>query len=110
MAKTADSMIVGPGGGGCSVPYHLARMGVKGILVLDRGQVGGEPSTAAAGMLAPQCEAPGPGPFLDFCLAARRYYERLAPELKEIARTDIEYLDWGILHLLAAGGGEAGGG
>jgi len=107
MAKTADIIIVGAGVVGCSVAYHLARMGVKGILVLDRGQIGGEASTAAAGMLAPQCEAPGPGPFLDFCLAARRYYERLAPELKEIARTDIEYLDWGILHLLDEEGDEA---
>src|SRR3989304_568926 len=107
MAKTADIIIVGAGVVGCSVAYHLARMGVKGILVLDRGQIGGESSTAAAGMLAPQCEAPGPGPFLDFCLAARRYYERLAPELEEVARTDIEDLDWGILHLLGGEGGAA---
>ena len=107
MAKTADIIIVGAGVVGCSVAYHLARMGVKGILVLDRGQIGGEASGAAAGMLAPQCEAGGPGPFLDFCLAARRYYERLAPELKESTRIDIEYLDWGILHLLDEKGDEA---
>src|SRR3989304_1681616 len=107
MAKTANVIIVGAGVGGCSVAYHWARMGVKGILVLDRGQIGGEASGAAAGMLAPQCEAGGPGPFLDFCLAARRYYERLAPELKERTRIDIEYLDWGILHLLDEKGDEA---
>ena len=107
MAKTADVIVVGAGVVGCSVAYHLARMGVKGILVLDRGQIGGEASGAAAGMLAPQCEAGGPGPFLDFCLAARRYYERLAPELKESTRIDIEYLDWGILYLLDDEGDEA---
>lgn len=107
MAKTADIIIVGAGVVGCSVAYHLARMGVKGILVLDRGEIGGEASGAAAGMLAPQCEAGGPGPFLDFCLAARRYYERLAPELKELTRIDIEYLDWGILYLLDEEGDEA---
>jgi len=107
VAKTADIIIVGAGVVGCSVAYHLARMGVKGILVLDRGEIGGEASGAAAGMLAPQCEAAGPGPFLDFCLAARRYYERLAPELKENTRIDIEYLDWGILYLLDEEGDEA---
>jgi len=74
--------------------------GEGGVTVLDRGTIGCEASTAAAGMLAPQCEAPGPGPFLDFCLAARRYYEQLAPELKEISRTDIEYRDCGIIYLL----------
>ncbi|MFQ5882575.1 MAG: glycine oxidase ThiO [Candidatus Methylomirabilales bacterium] len=107
MAKTADVIIVGAGVVGCSVAYHLARMGVKGILVLDRGEIGGEASGAAAGMLAPQCEAAGPGPFLDFCLAARRYYERLEPELKDLTRIDIEYLDWGMLYLLEEEGDEA---
>jgi len=100
VAKTADVIVVGAGVVGCSVAYHLALKGVKGVTVLDRGTVGCEASTAAAGMLAPQCEAPGPGPFLDFCLAARRYYEQLAPELKELTQTDIEYLDCGIIYLL----------
>jgi glycine oxidase len=107
VAKAADVLVVGAGVVGCSVAYHLARMGLKGVLVLDRGEVGGEATGAAAGMLAPQCEAPGPGPFLDFCLAARRYYERLAPELKDLTRIDIEYLDWGILYLLDEEGDEA---
>jgi glycine oxidase len=58
-------------------------------------------------MLAPQCEAAGPGPFLDFCLAARQYYEGLAPELKDLTQIDIEYLKWGILYLLDEEGDEA---
>ncbi|MFQ5847932.1 MAG: glycine oxidase ThiO [Candidatus Methylomirabilales bacterium] len=107
MARTADVIIIGAGVVGCSVAYHLAGMGVKGIVVLDRGRVGGEASGAAAGMLAPQCEAAGPGPFLDFCLAARRYYERFEPELKACTQIDIEYLDWGILYLLDEEGDEA---
>ncbi len=107
MAKTADAIVVGAGVVGCSVAYHLAQKGVKRVLVLDRGAVGGEASGAAAGMLAPQCEAAGPGPFLDFCLAARQHYEGLAPELKDLTRIDIEYLRWGILYLLDADGDEA---
>lgn len=107
MAKTADVIVVGAGVVGCSVAYHLAQKGVKRVLVLDRGTVGGEASAAAAGMLAPQCEAAGPGPFLDFCLAARQYYEGLAPELKDLTRIDIEYLKWGILYLLDEEGDEA---
>ena len=107
MAKTADVIVVGAGVVGCSVAYHLAQKGVKRVLVLDRGAVGGEASGAAAGMLAPQCEAAGPGPFLDFCLAARQHYEGLAPELKDLTRIDIEYLRWGILYLLDEEGDEA---
>ncbi|MFQ5656611.1 MAG: glycine oxidase ThiO [Candidatus Methylomirabilales bacterium] len=107
MAKIADVIIVGAGIVGCSVAYHLARKGVKGVLVIDRGETGGEASGAAAGMLAPQCEASGPGPFLDFCLAAREDYERLALELKDLTRIDIEYLKWGILYLLDQEGDEA---
>ncbi len=93
MAKTADVIIIGAGVVGCSVAYHLAEKGLKRVVVLDRGEIGGEAS--------------GPGPFLDFCLAARRYYERLAPELKEVTRVDIEYLQWGILYLLDEEGDEA---
>lgn len=107
MAKSADVIVVGAGVVGCSVAYHLAQKGVNKVLVLDRGAIGGEASGAAAGMLAPQCEAAGPGPFLDFCVAARRYYERIAPELKDLTRIDIEYLRWGILYLLDEEGDEA---
>ncbi|MFB3073658.1 MAG: NAD(P)/FAD-dependent oxidoreductase [Candidatus Methylomirabilales bacterium] len=90
MAETTDVIIVGAGVVGCSIAYHLAQKGVKRVVVLDRGEIGGEASGAAAGMLAPQCEAAGPGPFLDFCLAARQYYERLAPMLKDLAHVDID--------------------
>jgi glycine oxidase len=107
VAETADVVIVGAGVVGCSVAYYLAQKGVKRVIVLDRGEVGGEASTAAAGMLAPQCEAAGPGPFLDFCLAARQHYEHLAPALKDLTGLDIEYLSWGILYLLDEAGDEA---
>ena len=107
MAKTADVIIVGAGVIGCSVAYHLALKGMRKVVVLDRGDIGGEASGAAAGMLAPQCEAAGPGPFLEFCLAARQYYERLGPMLKDLTHIDIEYLSWGILYLLDEEGDEA---
>lgn len=107
MAKTADVIIVGAGIVGCSVAYHLAQKGMRKVIVLDRGDIGGEASGAAAGMLAPQCEAAGPGPFLEFCLAARQYYERLEPMLRDLTQVDIEYLRWGILYLLDEEGDEA---
>jgi glycine oxidase len=100
MARTADVLVVGAGVVGCAVAYHLARKGVKAVILLDQGAVGAEASGAAAGMLAPQCEAAGPGPFLDLCLAARRHYEQLTPELADLTGIDIEYLPWGILYLL----------
>lgn len=107
MAKAADVIIVGAGVVGCAVAYHLAQKGTRRVVVLDRGDIGGEASGAAAGMLAPQCEAASPGPFLDFCLAARQYYEHLAPMLKDLSTVDIEYLNWGILYLLDEEGDEA---
>lgn len=106
MAKVREVIIIGGGIVGCSIAYHLAKAHVKGILVVEKGRIGGEASWAAAGMLAPQCEAPGPGPFLDLCLAGRAFYESLAFELKDLTGIDIEYLPWGILSIIEKGGEE----
>ena len=106
MAKVAEVIVIGGGVVGCSVAYHLARANVKGILVVEKGRIGGEASWAAAGMLAPQCEAPGPGPFLDLCLVGRAFYESFALELRDLTGIDIEYLPWGILSIIEKEGEE----
>lgn len=49
MAKTADVIIVGAGVVGCAVAYHLAQKGTRRVVVLDRSDLGGEASGAAAG-------------------------------------------------------------
>ena len=65
------AIVVGGGVIGCSIALELAGSGLE-VTVVDRGALGGEASTAAAGMLAPQGEATGPGPMLDLMLQIGR--------------------------------------
>ncbi len=81
---------------GCSLALRLRQAGAK-VTVLERSIPGAEASSAAAGILAPQMEADGPGPFLDLCLRSRALYGALATELRELTGVDIGYLPCGVL-------------
>jgi glycine oxidase len=94
-----DVVIVGGGIIGCSIAFFLAKSGVR-ALILERGQVGGEASSGAAGMLTAQAHTDEPGPFFDLKLASRALYEGLAIELRERTEIDIEYRRLG--HLVPA--------
>jgi glycine oxidase len=94
----ADVVVVGGGVIGCAVAYYLAQAGAR-VTLIERGEIGGEASGAAAGMLAPLGESPQPGPFLDLCLASFRLYPSLADALRDETDIDIEYLPSGILHV-----------
>jgi len=85
-----DVVIVGGGIIGCAIAFFLAKSGVR-PLVLERGQVGGEASSGAAGMLTAQAHTDEPGPLLDLKLASRALYEGLAGELLDRTGLDIEY-------------------
>jgi glycine oxidase len=100
MARGADVIIIGGGIIGVACAYALTRAGVRRVVLVERGELGREASRAAAGMLAPQAEAEGPGPFLDLCLAARDRYRTLAGELRDATGEDIEYCTWGLLYLV----------
>jgi glycine oxidase len=89
-------VIVGGGVIGCSIAYYLAQEGVK-VTVLDRGEIGGEASRAAAGMLAPLAEEDGP--FQKLGLASLRMFPDLVAALKQECGVDIEYLRSGILRI-----------
>ncbi|WP_224360999.1 glycine oxidase ThiO [Hyalangium versicolor] len=91
-----DVIIVGGGVMGCSLALRLRQAGAK-VTVLERSIPGAEASSAAAGILAPQMEADGPGPFLDLCLRSRALYGALATELRELTGVDIGYLPCGVL-------------
>ena len=62
-----DVIIVGGGVMGCGIALRLRQAGMK-VTVLERSIPGAEASSAAAGILAPQMESDGPGPFLELCL------------------------------------------
>lgn len=87
---------------GCSIAWKLAREGLQ-VTVFERGRVGCEASRAAAGMLSPQGDAPGPGPFFDLCLRSRSMYRSFAAELTEASGIDVEYKDEGTLFVVLDG-------
>jgi sarcosine oxidase subunit beta len=48
MAKTADIAIIGAGVIGCSVAFHLARLGCRNVLLIDKEPLPGSGSTSKA--------------------------------------------------------------
>lgn len=100
MARGADVVIIGGGIVGVACAYALTKAGVRRVVLVERGELGRQASRAAAGMLAPQAEAEGHGPFLDFCLAARDRYRTLGAEVRDATGEDIEYCNWGLLYLV----------
>jgi glycine oxidase len=92
------AIVIGGGIIGCSVAWRLAAEGIA-TTVLERGRVGQEASWAAAGMIAPQAEADGPGPFFDFCLKAREAFEAIVDRLVRDGGVDPEYDRAGILYV-----------
>src|SRR5215468_8174100 len=49
LPRTASVVVIGGGVVGCSIAYHLARRGVKDVLVLERDAVGAGTTSKAAG-------------------------------------------------------------
>lgn len=92
------AIVIGGGIIGCSVAWRLAADGVA-TTVLERGRVGQEASWAAAGMIAPQAEAEGPGPFFDFCMKARDAFDGIVDRLVRDGGVDPEYDRAGILYV-----------
>jgi glycine/D-amino acid oxidase-like deaminating enzyme len=50
MVTTADAVIIGAGSFGSSLAWHLASMGMREVVLLDRFQVGSQTSPRAAGL------------------------------------------------------------
>jgi len=90
-ARSADVVIIGGGIIGCALAYRLAKAGVR-VTVVERGEIGGEASSAAAGIVGPQMEYEGrpefaSSRFLSFCQDSRTRHAALAAELKERSAT-----------------------
>jgi len=49
LPRTADIVVIGAGAIGASIAYHLARRGVRDVVVLERDQVGAGSTSKAAG-------------------------------------------------------------
>lgn len=83
MTTNCDVLIQGGGGAGCSAALHLAQRGVR-VILLERGQVGGQASGVNFGGVRQQGRHPAELPI------ARRSRE-LWGRLKDLVGTDAEF-------------------
>jgi glycine oxidase len=97
-ARGSDVVIVGGGVIGCCIAYYLT-LGGASVALVERGQLACGASGVAAGMLAPQVEAPFADPFFDLCLLGRAQHASLASELFDDVGLDVEYRQTGILRV-----------
>ena len=54
MAKSADVIIIGAGVIGCSIAYHLAKMGCRNVVVLEKDSIGSGSTSKCAGGIRQQ--------------------------------------------------------
>jgi glycine oxidase len=97
--RTTDALIIGGGVIGCAIAYFLRKKQVN-VIVLERGEIGGQASSAAAGLLAPLGPLSGPGPLADLVLAGFSSLTSLVPELEEKSGMRIGHEQTGALRTI----------
>jgi glycine oxidase len=98
LSNHADVVVVGGGVIGCSIAYFLARAGAR-VTLLERSHLAAGATGVAAGMLAPQVEAPFADPFFELALLGRAEHAGLAEGLLDEVGLDVEYRATGILRV-----------
>jgi glycine oxidase len=99
MQPTTETVIIGGGVIGCAIAYHLRKAGVSAT-VIDQGEIGGEASSAAAGLLAPLGSLSGPGPLANLMLASFALFPILVPELEDASGISMQYEQTGALRVV----------
>jgi glycine oxidase len=97
--ETATVTIIGGGVIGLTIARALALRGIRDVLVIERGDLGAEASSAAAGMLAPQAEANRAHEFFQLTCRSRDMYSAFAAALLSETGIDIELDTTGTLYL-----------
>ena len=97
-SQEADVLIVGGGLIGSSIAWRLAQQGRR-VTMVDAGNLGGEASTAGAGMLAPASEAAKQSPWLELGVRSLRLYPQFLEELQSETGREVEYRTCGCLYL-----------
>ncbi|PWI56909.1 glycine oxidase ThiO [Sulfoacidibacillus thermotolerans] len=98
MKTSYDVIVVGGGVIGSTIAWRIAQTSRK-VLLLERGRLGQEASSAAAGMLGAELEMNEPGPFFQLCLESRELYPTFSDELFDLTGIEIELTPNGILRL-----------
>ncbi|MBX3026981.1 FAD-dependent oxidoreductase [bacterium] len=95
----ADIAIIGAGVIGCAIARELAGRGAGRIVVIDRGEPGGEASGAAAGMLAVASSRARRGALADLKRASAALAAPFAAALAAETGIEVEYAANGVLDL-----------
>ncbi len=95
---TADVLIVGGGIIGQSAALALSARGLT-VTLVERGPLGGQASSAAAGILAPEIEAVGEGPLLDLALRSRERWPAFASQIESASGIEIDFRNGGALRV-----------
>ncbi len=95
-----DVLIVGGGLIGTSIAWRLAQRGAH-VTIADASPLGGEASTAAAGMLSPGGEFEAPSPWVDLGVASLRLYPSFVAGLTQETGAALDFRVCGCLHIEA---------
>jgi len=96
MSQATEVVIIGGGVIGCAIAYFLRKRGI-GVTVLERGEIGAQASSAAAGLLAPLGPLSGPGSLADLLLGSFALFPDLVTELEDASGIRVEYERTGAL-------------
>lgn len=88
--------VVGGGVIGCAIAYFLRKEGAD-VVLIERGEIGGEASGAAAGMLIAPIEDTGNAAFNALRNASLALYPAVIGELQDASGIDVEYKRPGML-------------
>ncbi len=93
----AEVVIIGGGVIGASIAYHMARRGMRPVLI-ERGQAGGHASLASAGLLHPMTGPRVPAALRQLSAASFACYPALTAELRETCGLDPQFRTTGFLY------------
>lgn len=102
MRPSTDAIIVGAGIIGCATAYELAKAN-RSVLVIEKGKIGSEASSAAAGMLSAQVShavEDFPPFFSKLQLESRSLFPKIVPQLEQESGFSVGYQKNGILYLV----------
>jgi len=92
-------LIVGGGVVGCSIAYFLSKRDVR-VTVVEMGEIGGQASGAAAGLLAPLRPLSEQDSFKALQLAGISRFPSIVPELEDASGISVSYQQTGTLRIL----------